>query len=191
MKRERGRRHQAFTFVELMISLVVVAILIVLSAPDDEAGNASEGRRATEQFEADVAYAKSYTMARPDDPLVLKVDVAANRYWLARPSAPDTPILHPQTKKPYLVQFGATDGSASGKVTLVGVDLAGDNILAFDATGSTDQTTAAIVQLSSGKAKYEISVSPAAAQTMTVDTFTYSLNTGNANTLTTTTVLGP
>lgn len=162
-----------------MISLVVVAILIVLSAPDDEAEDAVEGRRATEQFEADVAYAKSYTMARPDDPLILKVDVANNRYWLARLSAPDTPILHPQTKKPYLVQFGAADGSASQKVKLIGVDMAGDNVLAFDATGSTDQTAAAIVQFSSGASQYETSVSPVAAQTRTVDKFTLSLSAAN------------
>ncbi len=165
------RAERAFTLIEMMIVVVVVAILTALALPDEGSSAALEGKLAAERLDGDVAYCRSCSIVRPDDPMIIKFDPQNNRYWIARKSNPDTPVPHPVTKEPYLVQFGDAEGSSGRNVTLVGVGLDGDYELGFDATGSIDQSTPAAIQLRSGSANYEITVSPAAARTSTLEGF--------------------
>ena len=156
-------RRSAFTLIEMLIVLVVLAILTMAALSGGQSAAQTEGRRAAEVFEGDVEYARSLTIARPDDPALIKVDVPNNRYWVAQASAVDTPIVHPQTKRPFLRQFGPTAATGSKQVQIAEIDLGGDAVLRFDATGGTDQQTPAVLQFTSGESNYEMSVSPAAA----------------------------
>ena len=158
------RRH-AFTYVELLVAVVVLAILTIAAFPEAGAEAKEQGKNAALRFEADVFYARSASVARPDDPIVIKIDQANNRYWLARASDPTTAIAHPQSGDPYVVQFGATGGETFDDVQIYAYDFDGDDVLAFDGTGSTDQGTAAVVQFKSGTAEYEVSVNSASADT--------------------------
>src|SRR5262249_35161651 len=146
----------AYTYIELMISVVVLAIVTMLVIPDDKGAAAQELDSAAGRLQADVAFARSRSVARPDEPVVLKIDPTNNRYWIAKQSSPDTPITHPLTGMPYLVQFG-NSGVPDGKhITLQTLDLGGDNVLAFDSSGATDQATAAVLKVSVGTAGYEV-----------------------------------
>lgn len=170
------RSVRAFTMIEMMIAMVVVAILTVLAMPDEDCGAAHEGRLAADEIDGALSYVRSCSIASPDDPAIIKFDVQNNRYWIARRSSPDTPMLHPATKEPCLVQFGVGGDAQYRNVTLVGVDMGGDGVLGFDAMGSTDQSAPAVIQLRSGDAAYEMTVAPAAAQSSTVEGFRTELS---------------
>lgn len=154
--------RSAFTLIELMIVVVIAAILMVAALPDADSAAKEEGDHAAKRFEADVYYARSLCIARPDDPVVLKLDGLYNRYWMAKASSPDTPITHPQTGDPYVVQFGPGGDRGLNQVRMVACDFDGDLVLGFDSQGSTDQDTPAILQLTSGGADYEVAVDPVA-----------------------------
>jgi len=171
-----GRR--GFTYIELMIAVVVVAILVVAALPDEQASAGEEGRQFARKYEADVAFARSLTIARPDDPVVLKVDPANDRYWLARRSTPDTPIQHPRTKRPYIVQAGPTGQPGSKRVSIYAADFEGGAFLEFTPTGETTLDAAALLQLASGNTQYEVAISPAAGEAATSDGYSKVLEAG-------------
>lgn len=168
-------KRSAFTYIELGIVTVVIMILFVVALPDGETAAKQQGIELAHRFEADVAYARSLSVAQPDDPALIQVDGANNRYWLARASAPTVPIMHPRTKKPYLIQTGPGGDRGLDKVTIVALDFDGDEILGFDSLGSTDQDTVAVLQLSSGGGEYEVSVSPTNSATTTQTSFSGNL----------------
>ena len=113
-------KRSAFTLIELGIVAVVVIILFVAVLPDGDTAAKQQGLNLARQFEADVAYARSLSVAQPDDLALIQVHVANNRYWLARASAPMVPITHPRTKKPYLIQAGEGGDAGLKHVTIVG-----------------------------------------------------------------------
>lgn len=155
--------RNAFTYTEMLIVISVAAILFLAAIPDSATAAREEGRLLARRFEADVAYARSLTIADPADPVIIKVDAINNRYWLARSSAPDTPIAHPLKKRPYIVQVGSKGRVGSKYVDIIAVDFGGDAVLSFDGTGSTDQDTVALLQLSGGGSDYEVAISPISA----------------------------
>jgi len=159
--------RSAFTYIEIMIVIVILAILTIAALPGRESTIQAEGERATVVFEADVDYARSRSIARPDSPIGIKVAVSNNKYWLAPVATPDTPIAHPRTGQPYVRQFGATGPDGLKNVQITAIDLGGDDILKFDALGGTDQQTSAVVQFEAGSAAYETKVSPAAGNVTT------------------------
>jgi prepilin-type N-terminal cleavage/methylation domain-containing protein len=159
--------RSAFTYIEIMIVIVILAILTIAALPDRESTIQAEGERAALMFEADVDYARSRSIARPDSPIGIKVAIGNNKYWLAPVVTPDTPIAHPQTGQPYVRQFGAAGPDGLKNVQITALDLGGDDILKFDALGGTDQQIPALVQFEAGLAAYETKVSPAAANVTT------------------------
>ncbi len=170
MGNERMVRRRGFTYIELMIAVVVAAILVVAALPDEEASAKEEGRQFARKYEADVSFARSLTIARPDDPVVIKVDAANDRYWLARRSTPDTPIEHPGSKKPYIVQAGPTGPTGSKRVTINATDYHGGGaVLEFASTGETTSDTASLFQIESGNTEYEVATTSAAGESTTSD----------------------
>ncbi len=166
--------RRAFTYIEVMMVAIVVLIVTIFAMPDADTEARQQGRLAGEAFISDVMYAQSLSIARPDDPVVIKVDADSNTYWLAKAATPDVPITKPLTNEPYVRVLGGAGDRAYDRVEIVAQDFSGDAILAFDSSGSLDQQTPAILQLSSGSAKYEIQVSPISAKA-TVTT-SYSVN---------------
>lgn len=153
-------RHAAITLIEIMIVIVILAILALAVLPGMNVTIQAQADRAATLLESDVAYARSLSIARPDNPALIKIDADAHRYWVARVSAPDTPLPHPQTGQPMLRQLGAAGDAGFEEVEIVGFDFAGDAILAFDSTGGTDQETPAILQFAAGGVVFEVRVDP-------------------------------
>jgi Tfp pilus assembly protein FimT len=146
--------------MELVMVVVVVAIITSWVLPDSNTEATQQGESAGKRLESDISFARSLSIARPDDPVVIKFDPPDDSYWLARSSAENTPILHPVTGKPYKVMYGAKSNCGLTRVSITGVDLGGDAILKFKGTGVLDQSTAAVVQMSAGGSTCEVVVSP-------------------------------
>jgi prepilin-type N-terminal cleavage/methylation domain-containing protein len=168
-------RRSAFTAIELMLALVVIAILTIAALPEGDARPAEEGLGAARTLEGDIAYARNLCIARPDQPVVLRVDTAANKYWLARASSPDNPIAHPQSGRPYVVQFGPGGDKAYEHVKLWASDLGASGMISFDSMGNTAHPSGSTVQLMAGEVAYELSVSPVAAECSVHEGFTKNL----------------
>ncbi len=176
--------RKGYTCIELTMVVIVVAIVIYCSTSNEDNGGKEQARLAAEKVESDVAYARSASIARPDDPLVIKIDTANNRYWLASSSTPNTPIAHPRSGKPYLISFGAGGTGGLDKVKLLAGDVGGDQVLAFKSTGSTDQQTPAKIQIAADTAVAEVSVASASGTSTVKDALTVDLGYGTGTTLT-------
>jgi len=158
-------RKTAFTYVELMIVITVVAILTLAAVTSNDSIESQQGDAATKLFKADVSFTKSLSIARPDDPAIIKVDPENNRYWIARESDPDTPITHPRTKKPYIVRFGPGGIPGFDRVRMALSDFGGDGVLKFDGFGGTDQDTEAHFRVVAGETGFEVAVAPHSSET--------------------------
>ncbi|HKQ50608.1 MAG TPA: hypothetical protein VJZ71_21235 [Phycisphaerae bacterium] len=161
--------RKAYTCIELMMVVLVVSIVIAFSLSGEDNAGKEKARLAAEKFESDVAYARRASIARPDDPIVIKLDEANNRYWLASASSPNTPLTHPMSGDPYIVNLGTGASGEPQDVQLVAADFGGDAVLGFSATGTTDQATEAVLQLTASGAHCEVLVAPAGGQS-TVNT---------------------
>ncbi len=158
-------RRRAYTLIEIGMVVVVAGIIIAVSMPDPNTKAKQEADTAATIFESDVAFARSLSIADPTDTVVIKIDAAANKYWLAKKSAPNTPITHPQTGKVYEVKYGVGGKKGLENVQLLGNDFGGDSVLGFDSVGNTDQASAALFKVSSKGATCEVQVKPAAGKT--------------------------
>lgn len=168
-------RRRGYTLIEIGFVVVVVGIIIAASLPDSDTRAKQEAATAAAIFESDVNYARGKSIADPTDPLVIKLDAPNKKYWLARKSAPNTPICHPQTGKAYETKYGIGGKKGFENVTIIGNDFGGDAVLGFDSVGNIDQTASAVLQLSSKGASVEITVKPAAAKTTKSTTLTKNL----------------
>jgi type II secretory pathway pseudopilin PulG len=167
--------RKAYTCIELMMVVMVVAIVIAVALSTEDNVGKEKARLAAERFESDVAYARRASIARPDDPVVIRLDQVNNRYWLAAASSPETPLEHPFSGEPYIVNLGTGPSGEPQDVHLVAADFGGDAILGFNATGSTDQATQAVLQLTAKGAEYEVIVSPAGGKSTVGSKFTQVL----------------
>lgn len=136
-----------FTLVELLIVVVLLAIAGGLALPSLGDTRALRLREAARMLAADLEFAQSESIAHPDDPRLVKFDTAAQRYWIAPVSTPDTPVADPSNGRPFVTAFGTGRASGTSGVTLQAISLDGDNILKFDAYGGPDQTTDATIRL--------------------------------------------
>ncbi|MBK8270845.1 MAG: prepilin-type N-terminal cleavage/methylation domain-containing protein [Planctomycetes bacterium] len=152
----------AFTLMELMVVVVIAAILFAASVPDSDAVTKEGARQFTEKLEADLSYARTLTIADPSDPTILKMDPDTNSYWLAKESAPNTPITNPATKKPYFVQTGkgSTAPGALKRLEIVATAFEGDQVLKFNSVGTLDQQTNAVVRVKIGDSVFDVDVNP-------------------------------
>lgn len=145
--------------------VVVILVIVAVGAwPDRGADLAQQVKIASQQFDSDVSYARSLTIAQPDDPAAIKFDKPNEKYWIARESAVDTPVTHPRTKKPYVIQLGMTGRPQTKDVSIKGLDVGGDSKLSFDSTGNTKEADTSLVQLSAGGVEAEVAVSPVGAK---------------------------
>lgn len=150
--------------------VVVAAILFIAALPDQSAADAQRARNMAMRIESDIAYAQNLSIAEPVDPVVLRVDPVANKYWLARQSDVDTPLVDDQTGDARVVIAG--ESGAFAGVDIVGVDFNGDDELGFDGSGVPDQDVPALIQIQCGSAKYEVECTPTTGRSSTQSTFT-------------------
>lgn len=135
---EVDQRERGFTFVELMITVALLAIAAMVALPSLRPDDPLKVIGAATMLASDIEYAQSATLASPADPTIVQFAEKQPRYWLALESDPATPILRPNGK-PYEVHFGV-----EGAQYLAGlqVELESDpaGAITFDAFGRLTQT---------------------------------------------------
>ena len=169
MRRRAPTIRAAFTFVELMIVVVVAAILTLAAWPDRDADEASALDAASDALEGDIQYARSLAILDPDDPVVLKADPATQRYWIAKASSPDTPVENPATGKPYVVQFGTAEDDMRSSLKLSADALGATNTLTFTSSGETTSATDVTVTLVGSTRAAVVTIPPRASRVVKSD----------------------
>jgi prepilin-type N-terminal cleavage/methylation domain-containing protein len=91
------RPHVArgFTLIEALITVVIVAVAAGLAADLFRDTRLETLDAAVRIMRADLEYARASALASPSDPIVLRPTSGGTGYWLARASAPTTPITGP------------------------------------------------------------------------------------------------
>ncbi|MBN4060356.1 prepilin-type N-terminal cleavage/methylation domain-containing protein [Planctomycetaceae bacterium AH-315-I19] len=139
-------QRRAFTFVEMMMVVILMAIIAVVVLPNSTADGTVRLVGAVNIVVADIEYAQSLSLAEPGDAALLRFDEILGRYWIALSSDPTTPIAR-ANGDPYVVTFGAAGG-----VDLIGivVDLENEmNDLQYDAFGRLSMLGQRTIRLTS------------------------------------------
>lgn len=155
-----GRR--AFTLMELMMVVAVMAIIFVSAVSGGGDTAAEDGQAFADRLQGDLSYARSLSISNPSDPAVIKVSPGQNKYWIAKKASPDVALTHPVTKRAYVVT--ADDYGSSERVQIQASGFGGDQMIGFDSTGSLDQDTPARLRITIGKETFDVEISPVAAQ---------------------------
>lgn len=151
--------------LELAIAVVVVAILTVSVLPDREADDQSKLDAALNRLESDIEYARSVALASPSDPSVIKLNLNDDRYWIAKYSAPDSPITNPSTRKPYIVQLGRAGDSSVSAVKISADNFGDQHMLVFTSDGGVKTDGSVGVEFQVGSRKASLKISPGSATT--------------------------
>ncbi|MCK4658115.1 MAG: prepilin-type N-terminal cleavage/methylation domain-containing protein [Phycisphaerae bacterium] len=150
----------AFTLVELLIVIVLVAIAASLVVPMLAGTDDSRLRAASRLLIADLAFAQIESITHADDPRLVSFDQANNSYTIAASSAPTTPINNPALNQPYVTQFGSGRASEMTGVTIQSHSLGGDDQVVFGILGQLDQADAATVTLQAGNIILTVQIDP-------------------------------
>jgi len=140
------RAPRAFSLINLMITIAVMAIVAAAVLPSVASGNQVNVTGAAYLLASDLEYAQSISLAEPDEPALVRFDVDAGAYWIARAGSPDTPILRANGRDPYRVEFGRGDAAAASDVAIA-LTGAVDDAVAFDGFGRLATPDDAVVTL--------------------------------------------
>lgn len=155
---------RAFTLIELLIVVVLMAIAASVAIPMLAGTDATRLKAAGRLLVADLGFAQLESITHADDPCVVTFDQTNSSYTLARKSTPTTPITDPGTNLPYVTQFGIGRASELTGVSIQSYSLGGDNEIAFGIYGQTDQTTTAVITLQVGTLTVTVQIDPASGE---------------------------
>jgi Tfp pilus assembly protein FimT len=165
--RPDGRRGaSAFTLVEAMIVVIVIAIVAVLAAPKLTATNASRLDAAGKMLVADLQFAQMYALSHADTRCAVKVHVGGESYSVVTNAATPfnctsaTILTDVVTDAAYTNVFGSGRAVPAKNVTVSGYSLGGDNCVVFGSLGELDQATTATITLQVGAKTRVVSIDP-------------------------------
>jgi prepilin-type N-terminal cleavage/methylation domain-containing protein len=133
----RARRSGGFTLLELLITISILAAAAILAAPAFRDDGRLRLMSASAIVQSDIELAQVLTMTHPEEPVVVRLDPANNRYWLAFDDDPSTPMPREPTGEPYLVVFGEGRARTVAGVTMTLTDVT-DDLLRFTAQGGLE-----------------------------------------------------
>jgi type II secretory pathway pseudopilin PulG len=155
-----ARRARAFTYIELVVVLLCLAVAAALVLPEIAAGGTTTLRGAAEEFVSDLEYAQQQSMARGDDCRIVVFDLSKNTYWIAPASTPATAIAHPVDRQPFINRFGQGRFAHLKNVVIDSCDVGGDSRLGFKSLGQLDQSVPARIVLRRGTDRMEVRLDP-------------------------------
>ncbi len=125
--------RRAFTLVEILITVVVMAIVVGVAVPSLSSNDRARLVGAVGMVASDLEFAQSVALADPSDPGVFKARPDGTGYWIATASDTATPILSAYSNDPYSITFGTGIAAELTGVT-IGVAQASDEVQ-FDGFG--------------------------------------------------------
>jgi len=139
--------RQAFTLVELLVVIIVICIMASLVLPG--VGGTDEARllNAGRLLMADLDQARVCSLCTASDRCVVVFDAPGSRYYLAKASAPATPMLDPRTGAPYVRAYGEGAPMPLARVSIDAGQLGVDSSLGFTGDGRIDQSSDATLCL--------------------------------------------
>lgn len=155
----------AFTLVEVLLVVILLAIGALIAAPAVSESDATRVQSAAMLLTADLQFAQFESIAHADEPRGVRFDIPNNRYEVVRANGTSTldcsqavVLTNPVDKRPYRTEYGGSRGAELAGVTIDSYSLDGDACVAFGALGETDQTAAATVVLRSGSSTITVSI---------------------------------
>jgi prepilin-type N-terminal cleavage/methylation domain-containing protein len=91
VNRPRARARRAFTFIEVLVVTVILAILAVVAMPNLLSAATPMPEPVGEAIEADLRRARIESISRLE-PMVVVVGAARDRWWIARAAEPNEPL---------------------------------------------------------------------------------------------------
>ncbi len=165
------QNHRGFTFIEIMITLVVLAISSTIVVSMYSGNNMTKLRAAAQMLASDLAYAQIASVTHEDkitggaNHRIVVLDPDNNRYYIAINSEPDTPIDYPLNPSAlYETVFGRGRADHLTNITISNFDFDGDNILEFGPYGELDQTTPATITLACQNQTITLTIHPSTGQ---------------------------
>lgn len=150
------RNHRAFTLVEILITVVIMAIVVAVVIPSLSTDDNARLIGAANMVASDIEFAQSVALANPDDPGALKASADGTGYWVATALDPDAPILSTYSQEPYLITFGEGVASELGGVTISVAEV--DGKIQFDGFGRLAGLEDIVVTVSNASGSQEILV---------------------------------
>ena len=133
MQTALSRTRRAFTLIEVLITVVVMAIVVAVAIPSLSTTDGARLVGAANMVASDIEYAQSVAMAAPNDPGVFKTSADGTGYWVATASDPDTPILDMYSNDPHTITFGQGVAAELAGVTISVEEASGE--VQFDGFG--------------------------------------------------------
>ncbi len=153
----RRPHRRAFTLIDLMLALAVLAIMMVVVVPSAQPDEQVKLLAAATRLAADVEFAQSASLSTPGDPTVVRFAADGSGYWLALKSDADTPILIPNSDEPFQVVFGQGDARGLEGMT-AGLTAQDADTIEFDAFGRLTEPDDASIKLENTAGATYISV---------------------------------
>jgi prepilin-type N-terminal cleavage/methylation domain-containing protein len=153
-------RKIGFTLIELMIVMVVIAIIALVVVPTFRDPTSMRLREAARLVVADIEAVRIQSLTNSQDPRLLVIDSAANRYYIAAASDPSTPLINPIGNVPYDTTLGVGRAAMARTVSIQSHTFGADNRVQFGTYGQLDQATAANLVLAADGMSVTISIDP-------------------------------
>ncbi len=151
---------RALTIVELLITVLCLAIAAAIVVPALGDTASWQLRSAAELLVADLEYARCEAISHGDDPRILVVNADGGGYSIVTRSDPSTPVVNPIGAVPYALQFGSGRAASMPRVRISASELGDDNLLGFGPFGELEQSTPATLTLSAGSYRITVTLDP-------------------------------
>ena len=142
----------AFTLTEMLVVIAILVIVAALVLPKMVGSSDIQARSAARVMMADLEYAQSVAITG-QAPITVTFNIAGNSYTVSNASGP---LIHPITKKTYVVDLGQVKGMES--VAIASVSFGGAPSVTFDALGAPDNS--GTVTVAAGAHTYYVNVAP-------------------------------
>jgi len=144
-----------------------MVIVAAIALPSVQVNGKVRVIAASNLFASDLEYAQSLSLSAPGDPALVRVAADGSGYWVARKSAPNTPILRPEANQLYQVVFGVGDARQLADVIITKLSPAATDVQ-FDEFGRLSTSEMGDYLLSAGGKSLRVKVSATTGATTVV-----------------------